>query len=45
MKGSNYIVYVDETDGKIKAKNATNGQVQFAGTNAAAIIQTVIDSL
>jgi hypothetical protein len=40
-----YIVYFDETDGRIKAKKVTTGQVQFAGTSAPVILEMVLDAL
>jgi hypothetical protein len=43
---ANYIMFIDPTDGnKVKAKNGITGRIDYSGTDAAAVLQSAVDTL
>jgi hypothetical protein len=40
-----YTVFIDQADGRTKAKNSATGSIDYFGTNSAAIVQSAINAL
>lgn len=45
QKYINYIVYIDDGDGKVKVKSEIDGIIDFTGTDAARVINTTLNNL